>query len=126
MSGTLWVDARYKRLARLDAHTEDNVDFGYGILGRLYKGGWFQLQRTQVSPTDWKTERLEVHMCGRALLVKNFARETSELRGGFVPVPAGMKLAQGMALLQQTQAQTQAQTQVRSALAIPAALAMRR
>ena len=35
----------------------------------------------------------------RALLVKTFARDTSELRGGFEPVPAGMSLAQGLAML---------------------------
>jgi hypothetical protein len=73
-------------------------------LGRLYKGGWFRLQRTRVSATDWKTERLEVHMSGRAMLFKTIARETSEVRGGFVPVPAAMSLAQGVSLLDQTQA----------------------
>jgi len=104
MSGTLWVDARMKRLARLDAHTIDNVDFGFGILGRLNKGGWFQLVRTQVSPTDWKTAKLEMHMFGRALLVKSFARETSEARGGFLPVPPAMNLADGMKLLDQSAA----------------------
>jgi len=110
MAGTLLIDARMKRLVRLDVHVEEDVDFGYGILGRLNKGGWFQLQRVQVSPTDWKTERIEVHLFGRALCFKTFARETSEVRGGFVPVPAAMNLAQGMALLEQTQAQAQAQT----------------
>ncbi len=101
MSGELWVSARYKRLARLDGHLEENVDFGYGILGRLYKGGWFRLQRTQVSATDWKTEHLEVHMNGRAMLFKTIARETSEARGGFAPVPPGISLAQGVAMLDQ-------------------------
>lgn len=100
MSGDLWLDARTKRLARLDGRLQENVDFGYGILGRLYKGGWFRLQRTQVSSTDWKTERLEVHMSGRALFLKTVARETSERRGGFAPVPAGLTLAQGMKLLE--------------------------
>jgi hypothetical protein len=124
MTGTLWVDSRMKRLVRLDGRVQDNVDFGYGILGRLYKNGWFQLVRVQVNPTDWKTERLEVHMCGRALLVKSFARDSSEERGGFIPVSAGMSLAQGAALLEQTEAQ--AQTQIRPTLAAPAELAMRR
>jgi len=101
MSGELWVSARYKRLARLDGHLEENVDFGYGILGRLYKGGWFRLQRMQVSATDWKTEHLEVHMNGRAMLFKTIARETSEARGGFAPVPPGISLAQGVAMLDQ-------------------------
>lgn len=102
MSGELWIDSRYKRLARLDGHLEENVDFGYGILGRLYKGGWFRLQRTRVSATDWKTERLEVHMSGRAMLFKTIARETSEVRGGFLPVSANMSLAQGVSQLNQT------------------------
>lgn len=99
MSGDLWVNARSKRMARLDGTLGENVDFGFGILGRLYKGGWFRLQRTQVSSTDWKTERLEVHMLGRAMLFKTIARETSEVRGGFVAVPGGMNVAQGLALL---------------------------
>ena len=102
MSGTLWIDARYKHLARLDGHIDHNVDFGYGLLGRLYKGGWFQLQRVRVGPADWKTANLEMHMNVRALLVTSFARETSERRGGFTPVPAGTSLAEGVNLLEQT------------------------
>lgn len=112
MSGTLWVNARYKRLARLQGRVDENVDFGFGILGRLYKDGWFRLDRVQVSATDWKTERLEVHMNIRALLVKTFARETSEVRGGFVPVPAGLTLEQGLALADQAGAQIQSQVPV--------------
>jgi hypothetical protein len=126
MSGTLWVDARYKRLSRLEGHVQENLDFGYGILGRLYKGGWFQLERSQVSPTEWKTERLEIHMCGRALLVKSFARDTSEARGGFSPVPAGMNLAQGMALLHQIEARNQAPAQSGSSLVTSTTFALRR
>ena len=123
MGGTLWVDPRMKRLARLDAHVEDNLDFGYGILGRLYKGGWFQFERTQVSANDWKTTRLEVHIMGRAL-VKSFAKETSEVRGGFAPVPAGMNLAQGMAMLQETAARKPGAG--KPALINPSELALRR
>jgi hypothetical protein len=118
MSGDLWVTARSKHLARLDGHLVENVDFGYGILGRLYKGGWFRLQRTQVSASDWKTERLEVHMNGRAMLFKTIARETSEVRGGFVQVPGGMNLAQGLTLL--------SQNSDLNALISPAAFALRR
>jgi len=126
MSGTLWVDARMKRMVRLDAQVQENLDFGFGLLGRLYKGGWFQIERTRVSATDWKTERLEVHIAGRALLVKSFARETSERRGGFVPVPAGMNLAQGMAALDQTQAQSQTEAAPRpKGLVAPTVLALR-
>ena len=104
MSGDLWLDARMKRLVRLNGVLIENVDFGFGLLGRLYKGGWFQMQRTRVSATDWKTERLEVHMNGRAMLFKTIARETSELRGGFEAVPPRMSLEQGMRVLQEKDA----------------------
>ncbi len=107
MSGTLWVNTRSKRLARLEGYVDENVDFGFGILGRLYKGGWFRLVREQVSATDWKTESLEVHMNVRALLVKTFAQETSEVRGGFMAVPAGMSLKQGLALLNEDRARNE-------------------
>jgi hypothetical protein len=103
MSGELWVSTRSKRLVRLDGRLEENVNFGFGILGRLQKGGWFRLQRTQVSATDWKTERFELHMSGRAMLFKEIVRESSEVRSGFTPVPAGMNLAQGAALLDHAQ-----------------------
>jgi hypothetical protein len=43
-----------------------------------------------------------VHMSIRALLVKTFARETSESRGGFAPVPTGIGLPQALEILEQT------------------------
>lgn len=102
MAGELWIDARFKRLSRLEGHLDDNVDFGLGLLGRLDKGGWFRMQRVPVSTTEWKTQQLEVHLTGRAFVLKAIARETSELRRGFVAVPAGMTLSQGMGILNQT------------------------
>jgi hypothetical protein len=105
MAGDLWISADNKRLVRLDGTVQENVDFGYGILGRLYKGGWFRLVRTRVTAHggtgDWKTSKLEVHMNGRAMLFKTIARETSEVRGGFAPVPAGLSLQQAAALVRE-------------------------
>lgn len=105
MAGDLWVSVDHKRLVRLDGKLRENVDFGYGILGRLYKDGWFRLERTHVTGSsgdgDWKTDRLEVHMIGRAMLFKTIGRETSEVRGGFTPVPAGLSLQQAATLVRQ-------------------------
>jgi hypothetical protein len=101
MSGELWISSAYKRLVRLDGRLNQDVSFGFGILGRLYQGGWFSLQRAQVSSTDWKTERFELHMNGRAILFKIITQEISELRSGFSPVAAKLDLVKGAALLYQ-------------------------
>ncbi len=105
MAGDLWVSVQSKHLVRLDGKLQENVDFGFGILGRLYKDGWFRLERTHATnaagQTDWKTQRLEVHMQGRAILFKTIGRETSEVRGGFTAVPAGLSLEQAAQLVRQ-------------------------
>jgi hypothetical protein len=108
MSGDLWVDARMKRLSRLEGHLDENLEFGFGLLGRLYKGGWFRIERTQVSRDEWKTARLDIHMTGRAILFKTIARECTEVRTGFTPVQAHMTIAQGMKVLDQTVARVPA------------------
>jgi hypothetical protein len=102
MSGDLWISIDQKRMVKLDGKLRENVDFGYGILGRLNRDGWFRLERTQVGGDghgDWKTKRLEIHMNGRAMLFKTIARETSEVRGGFEPVASGLSLEQAAALV---------------------------
>jgi len=101
MAGDLWISTQTKHMVRLDGKLQDNVDFGYGILGRLYKDGWFRLERTQVGGRDWKTQRLEVHMQGRAMLFKTIDRETSEVRGGFNAVPSSLSLQQAAQLIHQ-------------------------
>ena len=104
MSGDLWISIQTKHMVRLDGRLQQNVDFGYGILGRLYKDGWFRLERTRATTGqgagDWKTKRLEVHMIGRAMLFKTIARETSEARGGFEPVAANTSLQQAVGMTQ--------------------------
>jgi hypothetical protein len=102
MSGELWLDTRVKRLQRLEGKLDNDLDFGFGLLGHIDKGSWFQMQRVQVSATEWKTEQLEIHITGRAMLFSTIARETSELRSGFTAIPTGLDLAQGMQLLEQT------------------------
>ena len=39
MTGYIWIDMRAKRVTRLEGRLERDVSFGWGILGRLDKGG---------------------------------------------------------------------------------------
>ena len=118
MSGELWLDTRVKRLMRLEGKLDADLDFGFGLLGHIEKGSWFQMQRVQVSATEWKTEQLEIHISGRAMLFSTIDRNTSELRGGFSSVPAGLDLAGGMRLLEQTDPKTPPNTVARMSPAL--------
>ena len=45
MAGELWIDCAQKRMSRLDAHLISDVNFGWGVIGRLYKGGTILVSR---------------------------------------------------------------------------------
>ena len=45
MSGELWIDAAQERVTRLEGHLQQDTNYGFGILGKLDKGGWIVLSR---------------------------------------------------------------------------------
>jgi len=108
LSGELWIDLRMKRIRRFDGRLDDNVDFAFGMLGRISKGSWFSMTRAQVSAKEWKTDHFESHVNGRALLFKTIAHDITEARGGFEAVPPAMSLEQGLKVLEETVAASQA------------------
>ena len=75
-------------------HLVDNVNFGFGILGRLTKGGTFEIERTQVSSAHWKTRLVDVHVSGRMLLFKTIDKQQHETRSGFESVPNDLDVKQ--------------------------------
>ena len=93
LSGTLVVNRRLKRLISIKGQLMDRVDFGYGLLGYVAKGGTFEIRREQVSPTRWKASLIEVHVQGRVLLFHNVGKDQREVRTDFRPVPHDISLA---------------------------------
>ncbi len=100
MAGTVLVSPEQKRLVRMSGHLVENVDFGFGILGRISQGGTFEIERTQVSRTHWKTDLVDIHVNGRMLLFRTISKQQHETRSGFESVPQDLDLRQAEALLQ--------------------------
>jgi hypothetical protein len=99
--GTFTVNQRLKRMIDMDGQIEERVDFGYGILGHVEKGGTFEIHREQVSDTHWKTDLVEVHIQGKVLLIKNVTKDQRESRSDFRPVPHDISLVAARDLLDQ-------------------------
>ncbi len=102
MAGTLWINAREKRLSRVEGQLVTNVDFGYGLLGRLYKGGTFNMERFEATPGSWKTRVLDVHITGYEVLLKSISTDQVEVRSDFREVPATVTLQQAEAMLNES------------------------
>jgi hypothetical protein len=104
LAGTMTVSLRYKRLIDIRGVISLPVDIGYGLLGSVNPGGTFEIHRCQVSPTQWKTNLVDVHVHGRLLMLKPVSRDEREARSDFRPVPENVTLAQAERLLSQAAA----------------------
>lgn len=102
LAGTLQVNLSAKRMILLKGQTIDRIDFGFGLLGHIEKGGRFEVKRIPVSQEHWKTQFFDVHLDGRVLFFKTISKDEKELRSGFSPVPVDMTLAQAVELLNRT------------------------
>jgi hypothetical protein len=100
MQGVLRIDTKQMRLVKLTGELISDVDFGLGILGKLQKGGAFEVVQSEVGPRDWEMSLLDVHITGRALFFHTISQQQHEVRGQFKPVPSGLSLAQADSMVQ--------------------------
>ncbi len=98
MAGELWIDATQGRVVRLEGHLTHDVNFGWGILGRLNKGGWIVIDQADVGGHQWRTVRFQMVMSGRVLF-KNKSFDTVEEQTQYAPLPSGLDYKQAIEML---------------------------
>jgi hypothetical protein len=86
MAGELWIDCAQKRMSRLDAHLIADVNFGWGVIGRLYKGGTILVVQKDVGANHWETTHLGLNLTGKILMIHSVAFQTIEDSSDFKPV----------------------------------------
>jgi hypothetical protein len=99
LAGTVLIDPREQRLAKLSGQLINTVQFGWGILGHIDTGGTFEIGRVQVGPSQWKTALLNIQLTGRMILFKTVSKQQYEVRSNFREVPADLTLSQANELL---------------------------
>lgn len=98
MAGELWIDPDQARVTRLEGHLQQDVDFGWGILGRLNKGGWIVLEQAEVQTRQWRIVHFQMVMTGR-LVFRSKSFDTVEDQTNYAPLPVGLTYAQGIQFL---------------------------
>ena len=98
VAGEIWIDAAHERVIRLEGHLQQDVDFGWGILGRLNRGGWIVIEQAQVGGGQWRTVRFQMAMSGRVFL-KSRTFDTMEDETGFAPLAAGLDYRKAIGML---------------------------
>jgi hypothetical protein len=97
MEGILLIDAKQIRLAKLSGTLVSDVEFGFGILGKLQKGGTFEVVQTEVAPNDWEVSLLDVHISGRALFFHTIGEQQHEVKSQFELVRPDLSMTEAAA-----------------------------
>lgn len=99
MAGELWLNTTQQRLQKIDAKLFHDVDFGWGILGRLYKGGGFMVRQDQVDGSHWDTTAMILDLTGKAMMFKSLIYKEQEYESDFHRLPDHLSLSQGVEIL---------------------------
>ena len=83
MSGVMKIAVKPQRLALMQAQLSKNVDFGWGFLGRLNKGGEFMIEQTEIAPGHWDVTHMKLHFTGKILMVKSLNIQEDEMTSDY-------------------------------------------
>jgi hypothetical protein len=104
MQGTILIDAKENRIARIDGMLAKEVGFGWGILGHLDRGGHFLVEQADVGEGHWEITRMDLAFTGKVLLFKSIKIKSTDANCDFRPVPPNLTFAQGLELLKKEEA----------------------
>jgi hypothetical protein len=103
MTGKIWIDQPAKRLSRIEGQLFENVNFGWGLLGHLEKGGTFKVMQQDVGNGHWNTVQLDVNIQGRAVIFKTLNVKEKESLTDFRRVPDDLSMSQAFAMLEKVE-----------------------
>jgi len=104
MSGMIWIDRAALRMSRLDGSLFEDVTFGWGLLGRLNKGGTFSVAQSRVADDHWEIVALDVKMSGHAVIFKSINVKQLQRITGFHRVSDKMTISEAYQLLEKGEA----------------------
>jgi hypothetical protein len=100
LSGKMWIDRAAGRLARMDGSLFEDVTFGWGLLGRLNKGGTFSVVQSKIGGDHWDITSLDVKMSGHAVVFKTINVKQMQRLSDFRRMNDGLTIAQAYQMLE--------------------------
>jgi hypothetical protein len=96
LDGSVFIDLHDKRIARLSGSLGTTVEFGYGVIGHVERGGSTEITRVHLSPGIWKTSAEKIDLEGRFVVLKTINKHQDESRTGFESVAPDTTFAQAL------------------------------
>jgi hypothetical protein len=78
----------------VDAQIVQTVQFGFGLLGHVNRGGHFGYAKQQLDDQNWKMVQVSIHLDGRVLMMKSLSRDQEVTRSDIQVVPQELSLVE--------------------------------
>ena len=88
MIGQMIISKDSHRIRTLRGKLSDDVRIGWGILGKLDRGGTFDVERRMVGDGYWQITETHVHIGGHALLFHTIGQQEDDVKTDWKPSTA--------------------------------------
>ncbi len=107
LKGRVWIDARTATMTRIDGDVLRPVNFGWGVVARIYPGGHMEFEQTLIEGKRWAYSHLDMNITVREVMLRTVNEKTKVSAWNFqlLPSPLSFQDAVHELLVRQIQLQ---------------------
>ena len=98
IEGRVWIDRKSQRVLRVEGHVLHPIDFGWGVLGRIYPGGHVEFEQTNAGGDRWAYAHVREDLTIR-MLIKTMQEHQSMDAADFQLLPAPLNYQDAIRIL---------------------------
>jgi hypothetical protein len=102
LKGRVWIDAKSRRVVRIEGTVFQGINFGWGMLAHIYPGGKVVLEQTNAGGDRWIYTHFTERVTARALMVKTLSVNNDYDAGGYQIITEPMSYQEAIKLLLNT------------------------
>jgi hypothetical protein len=102
LKGRVWIDAKSRRVVRIEGNIFQSVNIGWGMLAHIYPGGKLVLEQTNAAADRWIYTHFTERVTVRALMVKTLNVNNDYDASGYQLITEPMSFQDAIKLLLNT------------------------
>jgi hypothetical protein len=96
LAGRIWIDARSGTMTRIEGQVLRPVNFGWGVLARVFPGGHIELEQTFVDGKRWAYSHVDEDLTVREIMLRTVNDKTRMTAWNFQLLPAPVTFQQAV------------------------------
>jgi hypothetical protein len=88
LKGRAWIDARTGTMTRIEGEVLRPVNFGWGVVARIYPGGHMEFEQTLVDGKRWAYSHLDINVTVREVMLHTVNNKTKMSAWNFQLLPS--------------------------------------